>query len=108
LHLFRELRLRLCAKRRKACSAFSRPAIRTHYGYLAGPRYRAAGPEITVTGGLGDERKQHVHAESFGMIADGPTEIRKAVRLCCREGVDNVKINISGDEFVSTARRSPR
>jgi imidazolonepropionase-like amidohydrolase len=23
-------------------------------GYLAGPRYRAAGPEITVTGGLGD------------------------------------------------------
>jgi imidazolonepropionase-like amidohydrolase len=73
-------------------------------GYLAGPRYRAAGPEITVTGGLGDERKQHMHAESFGMIADGPTEMRKAVRLCCREGVDNVKINISGDEFVSTAR----
>lgn len=73
-------------------------------GYLAGPRYRAAGPEITVTGGLADERKQHIHAESFGMIADGPDEIRKAVRLCCREGVDNVKINISGDEFVSTAR----
>lgn len=73
-------------------------------GYLAGPRYRAAGPEITVTGGLADERKHHIHAESFGMIADGPDEIRKAVRLCCREGVDNVKINISGDEFVSTAR----
>jgi imidazolonepropionase-like amidohydrolase len=73
-------------------------------GYLAGPRYRAAGPEITVTGGLGDERKAHMHAESFGMLADGPDEIRKAVRLCCREGVDNVKINISGDEFVSTAR----
>jgi imidazolonepropionase-like amidohydrolase len=73
-------------------------------GYLAGPRYRAAGPEITVTGGLADERKQHMHAESFGMIADGPDEIRRAVRLCCREGVDNVKINISGDEFVSHAR----
>jgi len=73
-------------------------------GYLAGPRYRAAGPEITVTGGLGDERKQHIHAESFGMIADGPDEIRRAVRLCCRERVDNVKINISGDEFVSCAR----
>ena len=74
-------------------------------GYLAGPRYRAAGPEITTTGGLGDERKQHMHAESFGMIADaGPDEIRRAVRLCCREGVDNVKINISGDEFVSFAR----
>jgi len=73
-------------------------------GYLAGPRYRAAGPEITVTGGLGDERKAHIHAESFGMIADGVDEIRKAVRICCREGVDNVKFNVSGDEFVSTAR----
>src|ERR1700759_807089 len=55
-------------------------------GYLAGPRYRAAAPEITVTSGLGDERKQHMHAESFGMIADGVDEIRRAVRLCCREG----------------------
>ena len=73
-------------------------------GFLAGPRYRAAGPEITVTGGLGDERKAHMHAESFGMIADGVDEIRKAVRLCCREGVDNVKFNISGDEFVGHAR----
>jgi imidazolonepropionase-like amidohydrolase len=73
-------------------------------GYLKGPRYKAAGPEITVTGGLGDERKQHMHAESFGMIADGVDEIRKAVRLCCREGVDNVKFNVSGDEFVGHAR----
>lgn len=73
-------------------------------GYLAGPRYRAAGPEITVTGGLGDERKAHMHAESFGMLADGPDEIRRAVRLCCRENVDNVKFNVSGDEFVGHAR----
>lgn len=73
-------------------------------GYLAGPRYLAAGPEITVTGGLGDERRQHMPAESFGMIADGVDEISRAVRLCCREGVDNVKFNVSGDEFVSTAR----
>lgn len=73
-------------------------------GYVAGPRYRAAGPEITTTGGLGDERKQHMHAESFGLIADGVDEILKAVRLCCREGVDNVKFNVSGDEFVGHAR----
>ena len=45
-----------------------------------------------------------MHAESFGMIADGVDEIRKAVRICCREGVDNVKFNVSGDEFVSHAR----
>lgn len=73
-------------------------------GYLKGPRYRAAGPEITTTGGLGDERKHHTNFESFGMIADGVDEIRRAVRLCCREGVDNVKFNVSGDEFVSNAR----
>lgn len=73
-------------------------------GYLAGPRYRAAGPEITVTGGLGDERQQHMAAESFGMIADGVDGIRQAVRLCCRENVDNVKFNVSGDEFVGHAR----
>lgn len=73
-------------------------------GYVAGPRYRAAGPEITTTGGLGDERKLHMPAESFGWIADGRTEILQAVRLCCRENVDNVKFNVSGDEFVSHAR----
>ena len=73
-------------------------------GYLAGPRYKAAGPEITTTGGLGDERKAHMHAESFGMIADGVDEIVRAVRLCCRENVDNIKFNVSGDEFVSHAR----
>ncbi len=73
-------------------------------GYLAGPRYKAAGPEITVTGGLGDERKQHGNFEGFGMIADGVDEIRRAVRLCAREGVDNVKFNVSGDEFVSNCR----
>ena len=73
-------------------------------GRLAGPRYRAASPEITTTAGLGDERRLHMYAESFGLIADGPDEVRRTVRLCCREGVDNIKINISGDEFVSHAR----
>ncbi len=73
-------------------------------GYLAGPRYRTAGPEITVTGGLGDENRQGMSAESFGMIADGADGVRRAVRLCIREGVENIKINISGDEFVGHAR----
>ncbi len=73
-------------------------------GYIAGPRYRAASPEITTTGGLGDERRAHMHAESFGLIADGVTEMLKAVRICCRENVDNIKVNVSGDEFVGHAR----
>ncbi len=73
-------------------------------GHLAGPRYRTAGPEITVTGGLGDENRQGIAAESFGMVADGADAIRRAVRLCIREGVENIKINISGDEFTSHVR----
>jgi imidazolonepropionase-like amidohydrolase len=68
-------------------------------GRLPGPRIKAASPEITVTGGLGDERKNHMYYESFGMIADGEDEIARVVRLCCREGVDNIKINISGDDL---------
>lgn len=72
-------------------------------GRLAGPRYRAAGPEITATGGLGDEERWNVEGEGFGLVADGPDEIRKAVRLCIREGVDNIKLNISGDDFLPYA-----
>jgi imidazolonepropionase-like amidohydrolase len=70
-------------------------------GRIPGPRIRAASPEITVTAGLGDERKLHLHRESFALIADGVDEIRRICRMCVREGVDNLKINISGDEFVS-------
>ena len=70
-------------------------------GRLAGPRIRAASPEITVTAGLGDENQEHMQRSSFGLIADGPIEITKAVRRCTREGVDNIKINVSGDDFVN-------
>jgi len=73
-------------------------------GQLLGPRLRAASPELTVTGGLGDERQLHQDRHGFGMIADGPIAMRQAVRLCIREGVDNLKINVSGDEFVPHVR----
>jgi imidazolonepropionase-like amidohydrolase len=69
-------------------------------GRSPGPRIRAASPEITVTGGLGDENKQHLTRDSFAIVADGPQEIARVVRTCIREGVDNVKLNISGDDFV--------
>lgn len=72
-------------------------------GQFPGPRIRTASPEITVTGGLGDERKAHMYYESFGMIADGVEEIKKVARLCCREGVDNIKVNISGDDLSPVA-----
>ncbi|WP_299627923.1 amidohydrolase family protein [uncultured Tateyamaria sp.] len=73
-------------------------------GLLDGPRMMAGSPEVTTTAGLGDERKRHIHQESFGLIADGPDEMRRVARECIRDGVDVMKINISGDEFVSHAR----
>ncbi|HYZ32725.1 MAG TPA: amidohydrolase family protein [Crenalkalicoccus sp.] len=75
-------------------------------GDFIGPRMRAASPEITVTAGLGDERRMHLYRESFALIADGPDEMRKVARLCMREGVDNLKINVSGDDFVMNTRAS--
>jgi imidazolonepropionase-like amidohydrolase len=69
-------------------------------GRIPGPRLRAASPEITSTGGLGDERQMHMYHQGIEIIADGVEEVRKAVRLMSREGVDTIKVNISGDHFV--------
>ena len=56
-------------------------------GPQPGPRIRAASPEITVTGGLGDENKQHLMRDTASLIvADGPQEIARVVRTCIREG----------------------
>jgi imidazolonepropionase-like amidohydrolase len=93
-----------------ACSAASakirldvvvRDAIAS--GRFDGPRLLAASPEITVTGGLGDVDHLHIHQESFGLVADGPDDIRRQARLCLREGVDTIKLNISGDHAVESA-----
>lgn len=73
-------------------------------GLIVGPRMRAASPEVTATAGLGDERKRHIYEESFGAVADGVDGFRKVARECIRDGVDNLKVNISGDEFVSHAK----
>jgi len=73
-------------------------------GQLPGPRLKACGPEITVTGGLGDERSAHMYRESFAVIADGPAEIVKWARLCCREGADSIKLNVSGDNLYKAAK----
>ncbi|AUX46870.1 amidohydrolase [Sorangium cellulosum] len=73
-------------------------------GDIPGPRMLAASPEMTVTGGLGDVRLHHHHRESFAVIADGADEFRRAARHFVREGVDTLKINPSGDEYVPSAR----
>src|SRR3546814_8199216 len=68
-------------------------------GQLPGPRIRAGSLEITVTGGMGDESREHNPRRGPSIIVDGPEEMRKAVRLSCREGCDNIKLDVSGDPF---------
>jgi imidazolonepropionase-like amidohydrolase len=74
-------------------------------GRVPGPRLLANGPEITVTGGLGDTNMLHLpHHETptFCWVADGPDDIRRVCRLLAREGVDLLKLNLSGDAGTSS------
>ncbi|MEJ8823215.1 amidohydrolase family protein [Variovorax humicola] len=70
-------------------------------GQIPGPRYLAASQEITVLGGLGDETLPHLPFPefSFGVNVCGADEMRKAVRMFLKYGVDSVKLNLSGDNF---------
>lgn len=69
-------------------------------GNLVGPRIRAGSVEISVTGAMGDEGRLHNERPgSPSFIVNGPEEMRKAVRLACREGCDNIKLDVSGDPF---------
>jgi len=74
-------------------------------GQIPGPRYLAASQEITVTGSLGDDMLPHLPFPemSFGMVVDGPDEMRKAVRTFLKYGVDSIKLNLSGDNLVPGA-----
>lgn len=68
-------------------------------GRLPGPRIRAGSLEISVTGAMGDESREHNPRIGPSVIVDGPEEMRKAVRFACREGCDNIKLDVSGDPF---------
>jgi imidazolonepropionase-like amidohydrolase len=69
-------------------------------GREVGPRLLANGPEITVTGGLGDTNVLHLpqyETPTFSWVADGPDAVRRVCRVLAREGVDLLKLNLSGD-----------
>ena len=77
-------------------------------GKLAGPRYLANGPEITTIGGLGDLNPSHVAAYTYVEIINGPMEMRRVVRQLLKEGVDLIKLNLSGEEItVCKAEETP-
>jgi len=73
-------------------------------GDIAGPRLLAASPELTNTGNLGDERRMHIYRESIAMVVDGADEMARACRMLLREGVDTLKLNISGNQTIPGAR----
>jgi imidazolonepropionase-like amidohydrolase len=70
-------------------------------GRLPGPRYTAAGPEITTVGGLGDSAPSHIPHEglNLGIVVSGPEEVRRTVRMLIKYGVDSIKLNLSGEEI---------
>ena len=72
-----------------------------NFGQIPGPRYLAASQEITVPGGLGDETLPHLPFPefSFGVNVNSADEMRKAVRMFLKYGVDSIKLNLSGDNF---------
>ncbi len=74
-------------------------------GQIPGPRYLAASQEITVPGGLGDEMPPHLPFPdfSFGVVVNGAEDLRRVTRMFLKYGVDAIKLNLSGDNFVPGA-----
>ena len=69
-------------------------------GLFEGPRMRAAGQEMTPTGNLGDLDTTYMtipRTLRFSVACDGADEFTKAARLAARDGVDTIKVNVSGD-----------
>jgi imidazolonepropionase-like amidohydrolase len=75
-----------------------------HAGRIPGPRLLAASPELTNTGNLGDERRMHIYRESIAMVVDGVDEMARTCRTLLREGVDTLKLNISGNQTIPGSR----
>jgi imidazolonepropionase-like amidohydrolase len=78
-------------------------------GWVEGPRMFVSGPVITMTGGhgsVGNWAPPELEIKSAAAsVADGPEEIRKAVRLHQKYGVDFIKIIATGGIF--TDRSEP-
>lgn len=73
-------------------------------GQFPGPRTLAASPWLTVTGGLGDLRQLHMpDITSMAIMLDGPEAFRRQTRELIREGVDIIKLVVSGDTFMPHA-----
>lgn len=81
-------------------------------GTIAGPRLLVSGRPLTQTGGHGDKRRAtefgaDASARTLGLthaVADGPEEVRRAVREELRRGADQIKVMASGGVMSPTDR----
>jgi imidazolonepropionase-like amidohydrolase len=70
-------------------------------GTVPGPRLQVAGNYVSSTGGAGDARQFSIYVDVpiVRNLADGPDEVRKAVRTNFKNGADFVKIMATGAVF---------
>ena len=71
-------------------------------GRMKGPRIKASSPAFVSSGGLGDNRRLHSDRDPVVLLVDGPDEMRRVARVMVREGVDSIKVNVSGDPGMRT------
>ena len=67
-------------------------------GVVPGPRLMVSGNYVSATGGAGDARQFSIYVDVpiVRNLADGPDEIRKAVRTNLKAGADFIKILATG------------
>lgn len=63
---------------------------------LVGPRIFCSGPAIGMTGGHASNGRVEPRYTQMIVEADGPDEVRKAVRHCIKLGVDWIKLFLTG------------
>ena len=71
-------------------------------GLYPGPRLLAASRDICATGGMADWNPAYLKLgmEGLALIADGPEQVRAAVRRSIKDGADVVKCYIGGDALL--------
>jgi imidazolonepropionase-like amidohydrolase len=83
------------------------------HGTIAGPRLLVSGRPLSQTGGHGDKRRAMEDADAGAsaraqgmshVIADGPEEVRRAVRNELRRGADQIKVMAGGGVMSPTDR----
>lgn len=71
-------------------------------GLYPGPRLLAASRDIVATGGMSDWNPSYLKLgmEGLALIADGPEQIRQAVRRSIKDGADVIKCYVGGDALL--------